>query len=109
MAVIRNETFQRGSVVYAEIVDTVANTLTVERLGVVGASRPLTAAEISAYNAPLNATAADAQIATAKANLRAYRDLASPTTAQTTATVKLLCRVVLNLLRRLENQYDAAD
>lgn len=33
-------------------------------------------------------------------NLQAYRDLASPTGAQTIAVVKLLCRVVIILIRR---------
>jgi len=33
-------------------------------------------------------------------NLQAYRDLASPTNAQTVAVVKLLCRVAIILIRR---------
>ena len=33
-------------------------------------------------------------------NLQAYRDLASPTGAQTIAAVKLLCRVAIILIRR---------
>lgn len=55
-------------------------------------AKPGSAADLSSQ--------ADAQLRSAVANLRAYRDAASPTNAQTAAVVKLLCRVVLNLLRR---------
>lgn len=41
------------------------------------------------------------QLTTAVANLRAYIGLATPTAAQTTAAVRLLCRIALFLLRRL--------
>lgn len=45
----------------------------------------------------------------ALANLRAYRDLASPTNAQTVAAVKLLCRVVIVLARLYLRKLDAAN
>jgi hypothetical protein len=43
------------------------------------------------------------------ANLRAYRDLASPTNAQTLAAVKLLCRVAIGLIRWRIGRLDATD
>lgn len=46
-----------------------------------------------------NATAMDAQAEAAIENLRAYANLASPSNAQTIAAVKLLCRVVIGLVR----------
>lgn len=42
-------------------------------------------------------------------DLRAYRDLASPTNAQTLAIVKLLCRVSIGLIRLLLHKLDGAD
>lgn len=45
----------------------------------------------------------------ALANLRAYRDLASPTNAQTIAAVKLLCRVAIGLIRWRIGRLDATD
>jgi hypothetical protein len=45
----------------------------------------------------------------ALATLRAYRDLASPTAAQTTAAVKLLCRCMIIIIRRMLNQLDGTD
>jgi hypothetical protein len=42
-------------------------------------------------------------------NLRAYRDLASPTNAQTIAVVKLLCSVCIMLIRLQLRKLDAVD
>lgn len=42
-----------------------------------------------------------ATAATVLASLQTYRDLASPTNAQTLAVVKLLCRIAQVLIRRL--------
>lgn len=42
-------------------------------------------------------------------DLRAYRDLASPTGAQTVAAVKLLCRVAIGLLRLQLRQLDGTE
>lgn len=42
-------------------------------------------------------------------DLRAYRDLASPTNAQTVAAVKLLCRVAIALIRLNLAKLDGAD
>lgn len=42
-------------------------------------------------------------------NLRAYRDNASPTTAQTVAAVKLLCRVAIALIRLRLAKFEATD
>lgn len=42
-------------------------------------------------------------------NLRAYRDLASPTNAQTVAAVKLLCRVCIGLIRLYLRRFDGTD
>ena len=107
---IRNEMYFGGVVVSAEIVDLVANTIAFEVRGVVQSTRALTAAEIAAYTMPINQSASDVQIQTAMANLRAYRDLGvAPTLLQTTAVVKLLCRVVLNLVRRSYGQFDSTD
>ena len=56
-----------------------------------------------------NARTLEDQAATALANLRAYRDLASPTNAQTVAAVKLLCRVAIGLIRLRLAKFDATD
>lgn len=42
-------------------------------------------------------------------DLRAYRDLASPTNAQTVAVVKLLCRVCIGLIRLVLRKLDSTD
>lgn len=56
-----------------------------------------------------NAANLQQQAADALANLRAYRDLASPTNAQTVAAVKLLCRVAIGLIRMRLQRFDATD
>lgn len=45
----------------------------------------------------------------ALAGLRNYRDAANPTSAQTVATVKLLCRVGITLIRLQLAKLDAVD
>lgn len=45
----------------------------------------------------------------ALANLLAYRDLASPTNAQTVAVVRLLCRVCIALIRLVLFKLDGRD
>lgn len=45
----------------------------------------------------------------ALANLRAYRDLASPSNAQTIAVIKVLCRVAIGLIRLRLSKLDATD
>lgn len=45
----------------------------------------------------------------ALADLRTYCDLASPTNAQTTAAVKLLCRVAIGLIRLHLRKFDATS
>ncbi len=45
----------------------------------------------------------------ALANLRAYRDLTTPSNAQTIAVVKLLCRVAITLTRLQLAKLDAVD
>lgn len=45
----------------------------------------------------------------ALANLRTYRDTASPTNAQTAATVKLLCRVCIALTRLQLAKLESSD
>lgn len=45
----------------------------------------------------------------ALADLRAYRDLASPTSAQTLAVVKLMCRVCIGMIRLQLGKLDGAD
>jgi hypothetical protein len=47
--IVRNETFQDGVCVYAEVIDLDGGTLTVEERGVVVSSRPLTPDEVAAY------------------------------------------------------------
>ncbi|GAB3388069.1 hypothetical protein [Lysobacter fragariae] len=42
-------------------------------------------------------------------DLRTFRDLASPTNAQTLVAVKLLCRVAIGLIRMRLAKLDAAD
>lgn len=42
-------------------------------------------------------------------SLRAYRDLQSPTNAQTVQAVKLLCRVCIGLIRLHLRRFDGAD
>jgi hypothetical protein len=56
-----------------------------------------------------NGRSLEQQATDAIASLRAYRDLASPTNAQTVAAVKLLCRVGIALIRLHLRKFDAAD
>lgn len=56
-----------------------------------------------------NATTLRQQADTALVNLRAYRDNAAPTNAQTVAAVKTLCRVCIALIRLQLAKLDAAD
>jgi hypothetical protein len=65
------------------------------------------AAQVAQQNA--NVATLQQQAADALVNLRAYRDLASPTNAQTVATVKLLCRVAIGLIRLRLEKFDATD
>jgi hypothetical protein len=53
--------------------------------------------------------ALDSRLDQALAGLRTYINTASPTTAQTTAVVKLLCRVAVALIRRQRNALDGTD
>jgi hypothetical protein len=46
---------------------------------------------------------------TAIQNLRDYRDLASPTNAQTVAVVKLMCRVCISLIRLAIGKLEGTD
>jgi len=41
--------------------------------------------------------------------LRTYRDIASPTNAQTTAQVKLQARVLIGIIRLLRQKFDGTD
>lgn len=61
------------------------------------------AAEVS------NESTLNNQAEAALVNLRAYRDLASPTQAQTVAIVKVICRVLIALIRFRLNKLDATD
>lgn len=54
-----------------------------------------------------NSAKLDGQAETALADLRAYRDNATPTTAQTTAVVKTLCRVAIALIRHRLGKLEA--
>ena len=56
-----------------------------------------------------NAATLRAQADTALNNLRAYRDNAAPTNAQTVAVVKTLCRVAIALIRLQLAKLDGAD
>ena len=56
-----------------------------------------------------NQETANARIDQALDGLRTYVALPSPTAAQTAATVKLLCRVVLNVVRLMRARFDAVD
>lgn len=56
-----------------------------------------------------NALSLEDQAAQALASLRTYRDLASPTNAQTVAAVKLLCRVAIGLIRLRLAKFEAVD
>ena len=74
----------------------------------------MTDAEAVAFTAQIaqegtNARSLEDQAAAALANLRAYRDNAAPTNAQTTAAVKLLCRVAIGLIRLRLAKLDATD
>lgn len=84
--------------------------------GVQTTQRVLTASEAAALAAQDSSGSADANKTTiqtdlrdALANLRAYRDVASPTNAQTIAAVKLLCRVAIALIRRELNELDGTS
>lgn len=52
---------------------------------------------------------AQAQAQAAITNLRAYLALPSPTAAQTTAVVKLLCRAMLQVIRIILQRWDDSD
>src|SRR5262245_48799462 len=56
-----------------------------------------------------NGRTIETQVSQSLAALRAYRDLASPTNAQTVAAVKLLCRVAIWLIRLKFFTFDATD
>lgn len=56
-----------------------------------------------------NATTLDQRMVDALAPLSTYVNTATPTAAQTTAAVKLLCRVVIALIRRRLDRLDAVD
>lgn len=56
-----------------------------------------------------NGRTIEQQASDALASLRAYRDLSSPTNAQTVAAVKLICRNLIALDRLLLRKLDAAD
>lgn len=52
---------------------------------------------------------AESQAQAAITNLRAYIALPSPTAAQTTAVVKLLCRAMLQMIRIVLQRFDDSD
>lgn len=56
-----------------------------------------------------NGKTMEQQADTALANLRAYRDNANPTNAQTVAVIKTLCRVAIALIRLRLAKLDATD
>lgn len=75
--------------------------------------RALTAAEASALAAQdtqqareVNRRTLEDRLDAAETSLTTYIGLASPTAAQTTAAVKMLCRVVLGLVRLTRNRLD---
>lgn len=51
----------------------------------------------------------DDRLDQALAALRAYRDTASPTNAQTVTVVKVICRVLIVLIRQRRNLFDGSD
>lgn len=51
----------------------------------------------------------DVRLDQALSNLRAYVAAPSPTAAQTTAVVKLLCRVAIVLIRQRFGRFDSVD
>lgn len=51
----------------------------------------------------------NSQLDQALSNLRAYRDNAAPSNLQTVAVVKLLCRVVIALVRLTRRQLDGTE
>lgn len=108
---IRNEVFQNGVCVSAEVIDTAAQTLTVETNGVLGQSRPLTAAEIDVYvtqpQALANKATIKGQAATALTNNATYLAIASPTNAQIAAQVKALTQQNNKLIRLAINRLEA--
>ena len=72
----------------------------------IAADQAAAAAELTVTT---NTKTMDTQADAALANLRAYRDLAAPTQAQTVAVVKLLCRVAIALIRFRLAKFDGAD
>jgi hypothetical protein len=65
-------------------------------------------AATAALQAPyVNESTLRQQADAALVDLRAYRDLASPTNAQTVAAVKLLCRVCIGLIRLALRKLDS--
>jgi len=67
------------------------------------------AAQAAAASQTSNAATLQQQAADALVSLRAYRDLASPTNAQTVAAVKLLCKVAIGLIRMRLGKFDGTD
>lgn len=98
----------------SEMLDGSAGTYTAwDKDGQQVASRPLTASEQAEIAAQDAATTRDANRSTmesrldqAETNLLAYINLSAPTAAQTTAAVKMLCRVALGLVRLTRNRLD---
>ena len=56
-----------------------------------------------------NLPAMQTSAANALSGLRAYRDLAAPTNAQTVAVVKLLCQVAITIIRLSLGKHEATD
>jgi hypothetical protein len=85
--------------------------VTTDRMVDLDVLTPEQQAPIDAANAQLDANAATLQQQAANAldNLRAYRDNASPSNADTVKAVKLLCKVAIGLIRMRLAKFDATD
>jgi hypothetical protein len=77
----------------------------IERADVVTAEQQAVADAVTAQH-EANEAGLQSQAEQALVGLRSYRDQANPTTAQTVAAVKLLCRVAIALIRLFLRKFE---
>lgn len=75
---IRNETFQDGQLIAAEVIDVDAGTISFEDKGVVKSTRPLTADEIARYTPATPEQTPEEKLAAARTVLDQIASLPAP-------------------------------
>lgn len=78
---IRNEVFSNGVCMSAEIIDLTAGTFSLEELGAVKSTRPLTADEIARYTPATPEPTPEEKLAVVKAKLAELEALTAPVVA----------------------------